>query len=619
MIKKNQPGDWLRRLQVQQKITWGYALSLGIAIAGTSLGIILADRQQRQADLMGKDALEELELITRLQVGVLQTFIDHKQVKESLSNPVRLQKHYAEWQNHYHNFRQSWKQFKETEGGTKGQEHLEREGEQQAINAFLKKYEGVPEAYIEALDPLLSNSDPNAFTPEQLVRFKAGLNQLEQSTFVDRIDNFSEELPTLTNVIHEEYEEAQQAISSSHALRLWVIGLSMAASVAIAIVLSLLTSRAIARPIRSLTKVTQQALRESNFDLQAPVITEDEVGTLAVSFNQLIAAVKKLLDEQQEYSQTLEMKVAERTQELSDKNIQLQKLLEKLHSTQVQMIQSEKMSALGQLVAGVAHEINNPVNFICGNLSHAQEYTNNLLNFVQLYQKHYPTPVSEIEIEAEEMDLEFLQADLPKILSSMKMGTDRIREIVVSLRNFSRIDEAECKPVNIHEGIDSTLLILQHRLKAGPESPEIRVISDNGDLPLVECYPGQVNQVFMNILANAIDALEELNVKRTYQKIKYHPSQIEIHTSTIDSQWIQITIADNGCGMPEAIQKQIFNPFFTTKPVGKGTGMGMAISYQIITEKHGGKLECFSTIGEGTKFIIQIPVKPLVKNIVSQI
>ena len=616
MIKKNQIQHWLRRLQVQQKIAWGYGLSLGIAIAGTSLGIILADRQQQQADAMGKDALEELQLITRLQVDVLQTFIEHKQVSESLSNPARLPKHYAEWQEHHNRFRESWKEFKKTEGGTKGQHDIEREGEVEALHDFFAKYENVPEAYIEGLDRLMSNFNPNAFTPEELVRFRTGLTQLEQSTFINQIDDFAEELPTLTTVTHEEYEEAKLAISSSNALRLWVIGVSMALSVAIAILLSILTSRAIARPIQSLTKVTQQALSESNFDLQAPVMTEDEVGILALSFNQLIASVKKLLEEQQEYSQTLELKVVERTQELSDKNIQLQELLEKLHSTQVQMIQSEKMSALGQLVAGVAHEINNPVNFICGNLSHAQEYTHNLLNFVQLYQKYYPNPVSEIDIEAEEIELEFLQEDLPKILGSMKMGTDRIREIVVSLRNFSRIDEAECKPVNIHEGIESTLLILQHRLKAGPKSPEIRVIRDNGDLPLVKCYPGQLNQVFMNILANAIDAIEEFNTKRTYREIKDRPSQIEIRTSTIDSQWIQIAIADNGAGMTEAIQKQIFNPFFTTKPIGKGTGMGMAISYQIIIEKHGGKLECFSTLGEGTKFVIQIPVKQLVQNAV---
>ncbi|NJS09271.1 MAG: HAMP domain-containing protein [Microcoleus sp. CSU_2_2] len=601
---------WLRRLQVQQKITWGYGLSLGIAIAGTSLGIVLADQQQRQAEAMGKDALEELKLITSLQVDMLQTFTEQQHVRESLSQPLRLRKHYAEWQDNYKQFRQSWEEFKQTKGGTKGQEKFERAGEAEAFDAFLKKYKGVPEAYFQAVDRLRSNFDPTAFTPEAGIRLRTSLIQLDQSRLLlEQIDDLGEDLKMLATITQEEYEDAQRAISSSNALRLWVIGMSMAVSVAIAIVLSLLTSQTIARPIQSLTQVTQQALGESNFGLQAPVMTEDEIGTLAVSFNQLIASVKTLLDRQQEYSQTLEMKVTERTQELSDKNIQLQELVEKLHSTQVQMVQSEKMSALGQLVAGVAHEINNPVNFIYANLTHVREYAHNLLNFVQLYQKHYPTPVSEIDSKAAEIDLEFLQEDLPKLLSSMQIGTDRIRDIVVSLRNFSRVDQAEFKTVNIHEGIDSTLLILQHRLKASSKSPEIRLVRDYGDLPLVKCYPGQLNQVVMNILANAIEALEEFNVKRTYQELKERPSQIEICTSTIDSQWVQITIVDNASGMTEEIKQQIFNPFFTTKPIGKGTGMGMAISYQIITEKHGGKLECFSTFGEGTQFIIKIPIK----------
>ncbi len=311
----------------------------------------------------------------------------------------------------------------------------------------------------------------------------------------------------------------------------------------------------------------------------------------------------------QEYSQVLELKVTERTQELSIKNSQLEELLEKLHSTQVQMVQSEKMSSLGQLVAGIAHEINNPVNFIYGNLNHVQEYAQNLLGFIQLFQTHYPDPVPAIKTEAEEIDLEFIQTDLPKMLDSMEMGTDRIRQIVLSLRNFSRLDEADCKAVDIHEGIDSTLLILQHRLKAKPESPVIQIIRNYSHLPLVECYPGQLNQVFMNILVNAIDTLEEANEKRIRQKIKENPSQIKIQTSLVDSAWVKIVISDNGIGIPEAVRQRIFDPFFTTKAVGKGTGMGLPISYQIVTEKHGGKLDCFSIPGERTEFIIQIPIQ----------
>ncbi len=274
----------------------------------------------------------------------------------------------------------------------------------------------------------------------------------------------------------------------------------------------------------------------------------------------------------------------------------LAQTLQELKRTQAQMIQAEKMSSLGQLVAGVAHEINNPVNFIHGNLSHLEEHTQDLLQLVHLYQS------SNIP-ECEEIDLKYIQEDLPKILNSMKVGTQRIRQIVLSLRNFSRMDEAEFKTVDIHEGIDSSLMILQHRLKEKPEFPEIHVIKDYDSLPVVECYAGQLNQVFINILANAIDALEQGTDNEVLLPT------ITIRTSLIDSDWVKIAIADNGLGMPEQIQKQIFNPFFTTKPVGKGTGMGLSISYQIITEKHAGKLECYSKLGQGTEFVIAIPIR----------
>ncbi|MBN3905550.1 MAG: sensor histidine kinase [Nostoc sp. NMS1] len=288
---------------------------------------------------------------------------------------------------------------------------------------------------------------------------------------------------------------------------------------------------------------------------------------------------------------------------------ELENTLDSLHKMQAQMIQSEKMSALGQMVAGIAHEINNPVSFIYGNISHISQYTHDLLRLVQLYHRYFPNPPVEIQSERKTIDLEFLEKDAIMVLHSMNIGTERIRDIVLSLRNFSRLDESEFKAVDIHEGIDNTLMILQHRLKATDKNPAIQVIRDYGNLSHVECCAGQINQVFMNILVNALDALEEFNTKRTYQEIRDNPSRIMISTSVVDSQWIKIAIADNGSGIPESIQKKIFNPFFTTKPVGKGTGMGMAISYQIITEKHGGKLEFFSTPGKGTEFVLQIPIQ----------
>lgn len=295
--------------------------------------------------------------------------------------------------------------------------------------------------------------------------------------------------------------------------------------------------------------------------------------------------------------------------ELESENLSLQEALDKLNQTQSQLIQAEKMSSLGQLVAGIAHEINNPINFIHGNLSHIQEHVGNLLAFVQFHEKYYSETIPAIQFEAERLEIEFIQSDLPKILNSIKIGSDRIRQIVLSLRNFSRMDEAEFKAVDIHEGIDSTLLILQHRLKDSPERLAIQVIRNYGNLPLVECYPSQLNQVFMNIIANAIDALEESPTKQVSQKIEKNSSQITIATSIIDANWVKISISDNGTGMDESVCKRIFDPFFTTKSVGKGTGMGMPISYQIITEKHSGKLDCFSALGKGTEMVIQIPVQ----------
>ena len=288
---------------------------------------------------------------------------------------------------------------------------------------------------------------------------------------------------------------------------------------------------------------------------------------------------------------------------------ELNSALQKVQQTQLQMVQQEKLSSLGQLVAGIAHEINNPVSFIHGNLCYAQTYTEDLLELVQLYQRSYPNPTDEIQTEIAEIDLEFLSEDLPKMLKSMKLGTDRIREIVLSLRNFSRKDEATYKTVDIHEGLESTLLILQHRLKATSTRTAIEIVRDYGKLPLVECHPSRLNQVFMNILANAIDAMEETSAERSYEEIEAKPNQIAIRTIAIGQKWIEIAIADNGSGIPEAVQGRIFDPFFTTKPAGKGTGLGMSISYQIITQHHQGKLSCVSQPDQGTEFTIQIPLQ----------
>lgn len=288
---------------------------------------------------------------------------------------------------------------------------------------------------------------------------------------------------------------------------------------------------------------------------------------------------------------------------------ELERSLHKLKATQAQLVQTEKISSLGQLVAGVAHEVNNPVAFICGNLHHARAYITDLLNHLRLYQQHFSTPPIEIQDHAEEIDLEFIALDLPEMLSSMLLGTDRIRDIMQSLRNFSRVDEAGAKPANIHDGLDSTLMILQHRLKKQTLRPAIQVVKEYGSLPAIECYPGQLNQVFMNILANAIDAFDDYNAGKTYVEIERNPNVIRISTEMLDSNRVVIRIADNGPGIPSSVQERLFDPFFTTKPIGKGTGLGLSISYQIVTETHKGQLKCISEPPKGTEFAIELPIK----------
>ncbi|BAT54201.1 two-component sensor histidine kinase [Nostoc sp. NIES-3756] len=283
----------------------------------------------------------------------------------------------------------------------------------------------------------------------------------------------------------------------------------------------------------------------------------------------------------------------------------LENTLRELQHTQTQLIHSEKMSSIGNMVAGVAHEINNPVNFIHGNLIPACEYAQDLLHLLELYQIHFPHPPEEIQEFIIDIDLDFLKEDLVKLLQSMRVGTQRIREIVLSLRNFSRLDEAEFKQVNIHEGIDSTLMILQNRLKAKADHPEIVVVKEYGNLPLIDCYPGQLNQVFMNLLSNAIDALDESIVS---EQLSVTTPSICIQSNVFNNNWVRISIADNGVGIPQAILSKLFDPFFTTKSVGKGTGLGLSISYQIIVDRHKGKLSCNSTLGQGAEFVIEIPI-----------
>lgn len=329
----------------------------------------------------------------------------------------------------------------------------------------------------------------------------------------------------------------------------------------------------------------------------------DEVELLQAVANQLAIAI----DQAELFDSAKANAAAAKAQAL-----QLENALADLQKTQSQLIQTEKMSSLGQLVAGVAHEINNPVNFIYGNLNHTNRVVHNLLRLITLYRQNYPQPSEQIEKFLDDIDFEFLREDLPKMMTSMKMGAERIRQIVLSLRNFSRTDQEGRKPFNIHEGLDSTLLILQNRFKACGDRPAINLTKHYGDIPMVNAYAGQLNQVFMNIISNAIDAIDEviygINSINSENNIN---SEIAIITelkpiSEEQQPAVIIRIIDNGQGIPENIRTKLFDPFFTTKPVGKGTGLGLSISYQIVVEKHQGKLECLSA-NSGTEFRIEIP------------
>ncbi len=345
------------------------------------------------------------------------------------------------------------------------------------------------------------------------------------------------------------------------------------------------------------------------FFLGSPVVTEiSQLNQLGIKLKDfaihdsvtdflfLLQAKSKLMDELTE--QQAKLKDALREKEaiaaLAEARAKtVEQAIENLQKTQSQLIQAEKMSGLGQMMAGIAHEVNNPLNFINGNLSHINNYVKDLISLLSLYQKNFPQASPEIINYMEEIDLEFLLEDLPSLISSVEMGGHRIRDIILSLRNFSRLDEAEQKDVDLHEGIESTLLILNHKLKHN-----IEVVRDYESLPKILCYPAQLNQVFMNIISNAADELLETDIRY---------KQIAIQTSVDDLNSVCIRIQDNGKGIPPEIQDKIFTPFFTTKPIGKGTGLGLSISYQII-EKHHGKIEVISEVGKGTEFTIKIPL-----------
>jgi two-component system, NtrC family, sensor kinase len=564
---------WLKRFTqgegIHQKIAAGYALALSVAAVGMTTGLVIGNHHQQQAENQRDQAHNQEERLTALKFAILATRSHQQQMIPTLQQFRQFKNEYAHYLAHLNEANQL---FAELKGVARADSGLAANRDD--LKGFLQIYEGTIAAYTQAFDRLYQQIQPATLTPEAVPAAQQQLLTFASRNVALKFDALSDDLTGLLETARNEERSAELKLSQADQLRTQIIVVSMLLSMLVATLLTFYISRAIARPLQKITSIAQQVTQHNDFDLQVPVTTTDEVGTLAIALNQLIQNVKLLLEEQQAESAR-------------------------------QILQSEKMSSLGQMIMGIAHEINNPVNFVSGNLDHLKGYTQDLITLLDTYAAAFPQPPEAIQTKTNEIDLIFLQQDLPKLLDSVKFGVDRLRQIVLSLKHFSCLDEAELRVVDLHICLDSTLMILNHRIKKG-----IIVERNYENLPAIQGYGGSLYQVFMNLLSNALDAMDDMMQQ---SKNGRHPSgyvpRIVITTECCDQDWIVVKIADNGIGIAPDHFAKIFDPFFTTKPSGVGTGLGLSISHQIVVEKHGGKLTCQSQLGRGTTFVISLPMR----------
>ncbi len=544
-------------ISVGKKITLGYAVALGIAALGTIVGMTIAQWYQQQAHTMSKHEHEAGVFLTNLESEILQIRFHHHKLTLVLEEPQEYQKEYADLLAHQNKIKLMLRDWEE-----------ESNQDQADWKPIMRGYIPVLKEYLKQGENLFKNIDINTITDSQRDQIKTLYLELANSQNARQVDKITDKISDLSVQEFEDEMNSKKNLQQAEAVQRKILISSLILSFLAGGILAHYITRAITLPIKSVTEVAKKVTQEENFEEKAPITTSDEIGILADSLNQMIAKVKQLLEEQKA-------------------------------ATTAQLLQNEKMASLGRMVAGIAHEINNPVNFIYANLSPAGDYIEDLLKLIEIYNQEIPSPPAAVRDYAEEIDIEFLKEDLPKLLKSMNVGAARVREIILSLKNFSRLDEAQPAEVDIHECLKSTLLILNNRLKQG-----IMVVCNyDENLPTIEGYSGFLSQVFINLISNAIEALTE-NPHLEHR-------QIIITTEKINTGWVQVQIADNGSGISPENLSQIFNEFFTTKPVGMGTGLGLTISYQIITQKHGGKISCHSELGKGTTFTINLPVKLL--------